>query len=601
MFELFSAPILRALLVFASFSGLCALIRVRFEIDRFLAPFVAASSIIVLLMCAGMLQLLRPCLLATYALGFLGLIYSYLLKRSRPQWFLILAGLLLLAYLTWHFYPCYLWHPDDFTHWGLVVRNLLARDHFIGAGDSFVLHQSYPPGAACFVYYAVREIGNADGLCLIAQNFLNAVLLLPVFSVVQRKKRLLYPAAAAVFVVFFSFNLSYSMLVDVLLTSWGIGMGAAAVRYRNDFRRACIAVIPGAIAIAYVKSSGLFFSVCSGFMLTAIASRCGLRFRRRNMRFAPVAAPVLAYFVWSLYIRLHVPTASSSKHAISPLNYARSLYHKGFSGVLQIAKSMFSYFFHARPTQSASLVLALFCLAIFLLCARRFQPDFRRGYLRSFAACVASYLAWFTLLFFMYLFSMPDAEAAVLACIERYDATGFSYASGLIVLLTLDAFDRSEQPLLGSKASAGLSMLIPALVCALFLWPGHFVSPSDFYVRNLTCDATRVALEKVHKALPANGNYLVYATENTLLVSRFELESRNVICLYDDPDTPGSFGACKSTTSYRSLDGLQEFLSEYMDQADALIVLNESPEFEAQLSAFMDRYTGSVPIYRPTA
>lgn len=76
--------LVRSLFVAAVFAGLCAGIRARFDIDYRIAPFVAASGIVAILMFAGMLGILKPCLLLLYALGLAGLTYAFIVKKITP-------------------------------------------------------------------------------------------------------------------------------------------------------------------------------------------------------------------------------------------------------------------------------------------------------------------------------------------------------------------------------------------------------------------------------------------------------------------------------------------------------------------------------------
>ena len=191
----------RCLLVFASFAGLCAALRVRFGLHRFVAPFTAACGVIVFLMLAGMAGLLRPALFALCALGLLGAAYAYLIRRARPEWRLILALAAVFALLYWRYSPCHFWRTDDFSHWGHAARHLLTTDRFPNGGDSYIYFQSYPLGSACFIYYLSRFVSDSEGFMLFAQSVLYVLLFLPVFSLVQRQRRVYYPILAALFLL----------------------------------------------------------------------------------------------------------------------------------------------------------------------------------------------------------------------------------------------------------------------------------------------------------------------------------------------------------------------------------------------------------------
>ena len=74
--------IMRALLLAASFTGLVAAVRSETGLDRFIAPFFTASGVIVILMLAGMANVLRIAFYLLYAAGYVGLVLAYGIRRK---------------------------------------------------------------------------------------------------------------------------------------------------------------------------------------------------------------------------------------------------------------------------------------------------------------------------------------------------------------------------------------------------------------------------------------------------------------------------------------------------------------------------------------
>jgi len=120
--------ILHGLLLALSFIGLCATARNSLKLDRFVAPFFTACSIIVLLMLGGMLRVLPYVFFAVYIGGFAGLVWTYFVRRVRPDFALIALLAAYAIYLVLRFYPCPLFRNDDVSHWGLVARYLLRHE-----------------------------------------------------------------------------------------------------------------------------------------------------------------------------------------------------------------------------------------------------------------------------------------------------------------------------------------------------------------------------------------------------------------------------------------------------------------------------------------
>ena len=319
------SAILPGLLIAASFAGLCAALRVRLRISPFIAPMTAVSGIIVSLMLAGMLGVLKIAAYCLYILGILGLLYACIYKRSAPHWGVLALFVLFASFLVFRFHASMLRHYDDFTHWGVIVSHLLRHDRFPAAQDAAITFQSYPPGAACFIYYVARAVGNYEGVYLIAQNFMLGVFFLPIFALIGRRKRVLYPAAIALFVFYFHYACADSnLLVDNLLSFYGIGLTATAFYYRDDPKQALTAVLPAMFGVVYIKNSGMFFAVVTAAVIAYFAWQNG----RRSKRFVwlLISSPILCYLVWELFIKFHFPSALRSNHAISLYRYARELY-----------------------------------------------------------------------------------------------------------------------------------------------------------------------------------------------------------------------------------------------------------------------------------
>ena len=596
--------IARALFVLASFAGLCAAIRVRLGIDRFIAPFLAASGTILFLMLSGMLGALKIGTYALYALGYAGLLYAYAIKRARPQWGLLLAFFLFFGFLTLRFSTSLLRFHDDFSHWGMVIRHMLRRDRFPGAADSYITFQSYPLGATCFLYYIARAVENSEGICLLAQNLLFGILILPVFSLTQHRKRVLYPLTAALFLLYLSYSCERaSLYVDELLVASGIGIAASLVRCRDDLRLAMIVTIPAMIATVYIKNSGMFFSLCSALMLIALARRHGRSSRR--LTWILVAVPFAGYLVWTLFIKLHYPSALNTKHAISLLNYAKNLYRKGLGGSLQIAKLMALHFFEPTDRKLTFLGMTLVCCVLLGLSAGRLPAEKRKKYLCACGFSLAVHLVWYLMIACMYIFSMPMEEAMRLAAINRYETTGYSYAVGILAIATLCALQEEEALTpLRRRASAAVSLLGAVTVAALTVLPNSCTALPALYQRDSTNYWMREKFQYLHEtySLPDGGAYICCFREGLdnstmYIMCAYEFESTAVYLIHNIADAPDQFEA-GLRYNIQPTDDLQATLGEVMDQANALLIMEEIPEFEEQLAVFLENYEGNTPVCR---
>ena len=61
-------------------------------------------------------------------------------------------------------------HYDNFSHWALVVKDLLLTGELPGADTSLIPFRDYPPGTSVFIFYICRYLGHSQGMMLLAQN-----------------------------------------------------------------------------------------------------------------------------------------------------------------------------------------------------------------------------------------------------------------------------------------------------------------------------------------------------------------------------------------------------------------------------------------------
>lgn len=604
--------LLRAALLLISFTGLCAALRVRFRLEAPLAPFVTVSGVIAVLMPAGMLGLLLPCLILLYALGFAGFIYAYLLRRQRPAWGLIAAMLVFVVYLALRYYPAKLYLNDDVSHWGLVARHLLRYDRFPTGADDYVFFQSYPLGAACFIYYVARFLGDAEGLYYIAQNFLLGALFLPVLCVARKNRRLCSGLALGSFALLFHyFRQMQTLQVDLQLAFFGIGIVACVAALRSEPRKALLAVIPALIAVVYVKNSGLFFSFCGMLALCLLFRRRGLS-RRKIACTALIAIglPLLFYLFWSLHIRLRFPAALESKHAVSLSAYAREVQAKGLGTILRILKAVAQGFVHANSTVLKTFAFALASMAAVLLCCKQDRCGLAlRPVLRRVAYALGVYILWVVMVVLMYIFSMPVGEAVRAASFYRYNGTGLAFLTGLLLMIVLDVLGRMDAPIPAPVRLLRWGALALTLVYAIGPFVPALQSHRSF-ARVTEYEPIRAELRAARQQVPDGGRYLVYVSlpaDYALIQDgetdysgvfedfyhlKYEFESGN-IC-YVIGNGPYEQGTLQDNCYS---DDCTTYLADTIDGCDGFFLFDDGACSDPQINAFLDAYDGDTPIF----
>lgn len=577
--------LLRAAALMLSFLGLCEAVRTLLDVNRFLAPSVAAGGIIVVLMIAGMADGLLCGVWLLYGAGWAYWVYNLLIGRRRPDWLVALLCIAIAAVLTWMLWPAKMVHPDDFSHWGLAVESLLRRDAFPDAAERVITYQSYPMGATVFIYYVARLLGGQEGLRFIAQNFLCAVLLLSVFALAEDGKGWLWLAAAAMYALLYKFNRTFEVLqVDWLQSYFGVAIGAAALYYRRDLRKAVLVALPCLIAVAVTKNSGLFFSVVGAAMLVLAAERGQYTKRQLGMAVAlAIGLPVAMYLLWTLHVKLSFANGLESKHAVSVSTYARIAGEKSLRTILRIGWRMIRWWF--RLTYESVLTVGFAAGSVALICWLRktMDPVDARWLVRWMLGCFAVFALWHAMLFVMYVVSMPLEEAQKIASYSRYTTAGLIFPMGMAMAAQLEFLNRGNCRENKKAVLAWTGLIVLCIVAPLMIeengawWKDQWRADGSYFPTR-----SEVLWARERYDLPEDGRYLVLADGRREVDMRgvgyrakYDLYSADVIfaMLLED----GSMEVY-TATEWWNVEDASEWLKSRKEDFDTAILLSENED-----------------------
>lgn len=536
----------------------------------------------------------------------------------------------------WRFYFCPLCRIDDLSHWGLVARHLLRHDRLPRSGDDYVFFQNYPLGTACFIYYVGRFTENTEGIYFVAQNFLLGMLYAPVFSLIRKRRSALLPISAALFFLLFHyFRFMIYLQVDLVLSFFGIGMAACAVRYRRDLGRALLSVLPAMIAVTFIKNSGLFFAFASAAMLVYIARQGGAR-AQKLLAHASFALPLLAFLLWELHSKLSFPNAMATKHAVSLTAYAQQGSSKGLRVIARIALNQLRALLPLRSETVIAAAVMLSCSLLLMAATRGLPEPRRRRFRRCLALAVAVYFVWYFLVFLMYIFSMPTSEALRLASFYRYNGTGLAYLIGLTAILLFEALQSGDAL---PRLTRWVGMLCPlfiAAIIALTAWPGG-AKLSKMFERDTQLLPLRAELQRIQRecGLPDGARILGFwpsdsnvgqAPNFAYYTIKYEYETDDIILITNDPGDPNLYyvganadnlpaeeerGDAETFEGQTSLEELQHgshslvsirdagnFVARRLDGVDAFVIFGDSPDFEARIAPALANCGAEIPVYR---
>lgn len=180
--------------------------------------------------------------------------------------------LILFSALFWliHGKSEYLYY-DEFSHWGVFTKEMLAYDAFWGA-DTNALHPRYPPGAPLWQYLFNVFRTPTEGTVYLGQF----VLLITPFLVLWNRLRwrqvpwiLSILALCLLLLTDFGHGVS-SLFIDHVLAAWFIGtiLCYVADRHRSIGR---LAVYSAPLALlALLKGTGFLFALAAAGIIVAI-------------------------------------------------------------------------------------------------------------------------------------------------------------------------------------------------------------------------------------------------------------------------------------------------------------------------------------------
>ena len=393
--------------------------KTRISVD-FLPALVFTGQICILFF-AGLLNLLP---LAVPVLFLTGLFLSLGSLRCREQYrdfvtpaliFFALACLYFLLLLKGVLFTGY----DNFSHWALVVKQMLQTDRFPTWQDPIILFQGYPLGSSVFIYYVSRLISTvSEGCQMFAQTMLTISLILPVFSGIRKRKLpgfLLLLGASLFFLSYIA--TPDSLYVDTLLPLCGaFGFLLLNRELEADEHTAWLTVLPAA-AVIMIKNSGIFFwaLIAGRVLIYWIRHRKTASSMQRRSWLTVMLFPLFSLLAWNRHVAYVFTSAESSPHSMSLSVYLANIQAKLADGTIpQITRAFLLQVLHGR--------ILLLLLAVLLLAAlyARFQKLPRPAFGRLALFLVLVYAAYQLGSLCMYLFSMPEGEALVMAGYPRY-------------------------------------------------------------------------------------------------------------------------------------------------------------------------------------
>lgn len=433
------------MLLLVSFLGYMFLVKKYFSLSQEFIPIFVFSSVACVMFFFGLAEFLLPGSWIVFSCGLL-LFGIFLVQRIRRKermhvsfslfHLMFLAGFLIFSQLL---VQCKLVHYDNFSHWAIVLKQMLITNAFPTAASELIDFKNYPLGIASFLYYVCRFAGTSQGIMLLAQSMLIFSCFYAMFGIISEKRRfLLYAFLGLGGSVLSYFNITIrisNLLVDFLLPIYTLAIFAVAYHYRRDVKRACLTILPLAGLLTVIKSTGVVFAGFGLFFLLY------LWFTNRNRSWwkggllviSTMVGSFVPYFGWNWRMST-LFQGVENKFNLS----ATELQGKTPEQMQEIIQLFFRSVMDlsTRP----ALGILLFHLVVLAACLiATFVLKKKWKLLKGLLALDVVLVLYYAGILGLYLYSMPLEEALLLAGFERYASSiVVLFAGGLVLCATVD-------------------------------------------------------------------------------------------------------------------------------------------------------------------
>ncbi len=346
---------------------------------------------------------------------------------------------------------------DEFSHWGLVVKNMFYFDTFGTNPETIVLFRTYPPFTAILEYFFLKIRGAyVEGSIIITMNILYISLLLPILNKIEWNKSIVKLLIYVPFIFLLPLCL-YSSFYTTIYVDTILGIMMAYVLYCyfsiTDKKMKYLSIIMGLLALVLTKESGIGISILTLIIILAdILLQKKLnkidkkQFKRIVILFSILILCVLiGKYSWNIHLKMSNVPIQSKADGISIHKILNLI--KGNANEYQytILNNFIEQFFN-KPLNinvgeltnfALLLIYTLYSMYLIHTIKNNGENDEYKKYKSTCIMLVICYILYMLYLLILYIFGFSEYEGVNLASYERYTATFLlgMFAFNSIILL----------------------------------------------------------------------------------------------------------------------------------------------------------------------
>jgi len=568
------------------------------------------------------LGFLRLGIYITVAAAFAALIYSIILAvKSKDHRFKKLLQPALIMFVFFYLLSIFntsgimLISNDEFSHWGLMVKNMYLTGSFPQIQSSNLLFYRYPPMLSVFKYFIVFFQNKfVESHLYLAGNVLYFSLVIVLFDGIKWKqyKQVIIRFFLILLVpLLFKGSFFQSILSDGIL---GV-MYAMALVYWFMFKKdkgtftLCTFLL---VFLGLSKASGLGLAIMAALMIAAdIILDNGKRtngekffefskYKRILFALLPIAIIILSNLTWFIYSHLSSFKGDSSTLLVQGiLNLSGGCIKPYYISVLQnflysLSKAEVSNYILNMTWMSWLAVFGLLGVYLYKLFSKNAMN--RKSILVFIIGFFISFFGYMIFLLLTYLLSFSEYQAVKLASFDRYTYTYFIAISTAFIF----AYVIGEHKL---KKKTRKSVVLFCLVIILVQYP--ILAELLLYPQNVASHTQSV--RESYNAVENLNDKIDFETDKLMVVNLGEGKYNRLLSNYNNTpyllaDEAERVGLENSKTGDETLlyDTPEDWINEISEQYDYVYICELNDTF---ISDFKDVFEGEMKehtLYEPT-
>ncbi len=356
---------------------------------------------------------------------------------------------------------------DEFSHWGLIVKNMFHFDSYGTNPETTLLFRGYPPFTAIFEYFFLQmQQTFIEWDIIIAMNILYSSLLLPIFYSIDWKKGLdkLLIYVPLLFIVPTIFNKDFytTIYVDTIL-----GVFMAYILYAYFFYKEekvkYISIGLGIIALPLIKSAGTGLAILI-LLIILVDLLCYKKINKTDKanrkKYILILGIILlclllGKYSWDIHLKINNTSEAWDTSSITFENIAKLLSGEGKEYQYTVIKNFIKNFF-ANPLDisigsmtTLGLILVYILYSIFMISTiKKNGTDDPKRYKIVLLMLIICCVLYLLSLMILYIFTYSEFEAVKLAAYDRYSfifLTGMFLFNTYVILKNFNGIKQDKQ------------------------------------------------------------------------------------------------------------------------------------------------------------